>query len=239
MFGYIDWQETGKGRVALRRESICGVCFLTIEVGRRGGLFFDRRLRRTIGKMKEAGVRRAVFPQHFPWEDAFRAAGIVPLPEEGLRARLLEQLVYLTCVEEKMPLSAATAAIYATGETKEACQAGRLLAEKCRYLRLSFQNGSRELERELRFRYGVSPSSAGQKPDLIVSFLDEPPTAEKTPVIDLGRNCRRQIITYELPPETVAWIGDRPVTSQLITALFEAGRLSLEAIRVKTLTFFA
>lgn len=239
MYGYIDWRETGKGGFSLQRTGICGVCFWELRVPKPGSLFFRRRLQHAVHTMRANGVRRTVFPPDFPFADVLAGEGITPLPEENLRRRLLEQLLERACGEEKISVSAAAAALYARGESRDVRDASRLLAEKCRYVQLHLARDSGALEKELRCTYGVCAAPAGQRPDIAVTFDSGPQEPLPIPVIRLGADCRGQPITYDLPAERLAWLGERAPTSQLVTALFEAGKLPLEEIHVKTLTFFA
>lgn len=239
MYGYIDWRETGKGGFSLQRTGICGVCFWELRVPKPGSLFFRQRLRRAVHTMHTNGVRRAVFPPDFPFAEVLAEEGITSLPEENLRRRLLEQLLKRACGGKKISASSWAAALYARGESRDVRDASRLLAEKCRYLQLHLAQDSGALEKELRYTYGVCAAPVGQRPDIAVTFDSGPQELLPIPVIRLGEDCREQPITYELPAERLAWLGERAPTSQLVTALFEAGKLPLEEIHVKTLTFFA
>jgi len=237
MYGYVDWP--GTGRFALRRTGIGGAVFWEIQTGKPGCLFFRRRLRRSARAMRRCGVRRVVLPPDFPFADVLAGEGLTPLAEENLRLGLLPRLLELACAERRIPVSAASAALYARGESRSVREAGRVLAEKCRYVQLHLVHDSGALEKELRYTYGVCASPAGQAPEIAVAFDACPPGTAGIPVIRLGTDCEKQPVGYELPPERLARLGGRPPDSQLVTALFEAGELPLEEIQVKFLTFFA
>ena len=221
MYGYVMW---GKGP-GLTAENIGGVWFAVARVPR-GGFLAALRRRLIWRRLRRYGVTRCVLPEELEGETA--RWGLLPVEVDRLRLALLPRLLDL-----RGDLRRATALLRADCVTADVYRAAAVLAGRVRYLTLAVGGGEEDLARALRQRFGLCTGSV-ERPAVTVSFGGAP---EDGAAICLGPDCRRwQRVTYGL---TVDMPGPWPVSEQLLAALWEAGEIKKEQIRVKTIAFNA
>lgn len=224
MLTYVDWTPGRWGRVRTELLCPCGlpVLYLTARD------VPARRVLRTLRRLRRAGdVRCAILPDAL----APRAAlcGIADPDEAALRRALLTPLLRaLTGAEDgaRIPavlLSAPTAspAVYAAAEE---------LAHAARRLLLDVGAGQEDLSDYLRRRFGLC--AGGASPDAEVCFGER---KGRAPALFLGTGCRaRQPVEYALSAAYVPALGPFPPDGRLLCALFQAGKLPIAAIGVKS-----
>lgn len=229
MLGYLIWQEEGRPAVTLERRTIGGAVFLVLDArGRERRL--RRRIDRAVEEMARRGVRRWVVPEN--WPEAWRRS-VAPVPVYPLRRALLSQMLDCLCARQSLDLRNETALLSAPRADEPVRRAAELLSRRCRYLVLQME-GAEGLYQDLWRRFGLSPGMGqGGKPRLQVSF-GEP--LEGIPALLLGPDCQqRQTVIYGLTacPEA-PFPGE-----QTAAALWSAGALSPEEIRVRAVEFHA
>ena len=223
MLTYVDWTPGRWGRVRTELLRPCGlpVLYLTArDVPARRVLRTLRRLRRT------GDVRCAILPDTL----APRAAlcGIADPDETALRRALLTSLLRALTGEGSaripavlLSAPAASPAVYAAAEE---------LAHTARRLLLNIGAGQEELGDYLRRRFGLC--AGGASPDVEVCFGERKGSA---PALFLGPDCRaRQRVEYALSAAYAPALGPLPPDGRLLCALFQAGRLPIAAIGVKS-----
>ena len=225
MFGYVRCRPDGRAGVTLERTCVGGADFFVLTAAgksRRAG----RRVRRAVEEMRSRGVRRWVAEPGWPEE---WSAGLTPVGEQGLRRALLEPVTAAVCRARGLELSGASVLLSAPRADADVLRAAALLAARCRRLRLDVPGGE-ELERWLLLRWGLSAGGT-ERPALQVCFGACLPGI---PAVLLGPECeRRQRLRYRLPRERERTLRPYALTPQLVAALWEAGVLPPEEIRVE------
>lgn len=239
MFGYVDWQKETRGAMRLNRENIGGVAFAVLTVCGRGGFLFSHRLRRAAGKMQRWGVRQVVCPPDFPREEFFAPVGIDGVPEQELRRALLGQLLDQVCAAHRLSLRRGAAALIARRATREVWQAGEALAQRVRYVILCVGQGGDALGDHLRYTYGISAAAAAPvEPSLCLYYTDLPREQPFSAYLCLGEHCaQEQTLRCTVSEEWRDMLGGKEITTQLLAALFAAGRIRAEDIKVESITF--
>lgn len=223
MLTYVDWTPGRWGCVRTELLRPCGlpVLYLTARD------VPARRVLRTLRRLRRAGdVRCAILPDAL----APRAAlcGIADPDETALRRALLTPLLRALTGEgsSRIPAvllsaPAASPAVYAAAEE---------LAHTARRLLLNVGAGQEELSDYLRRRFGLC--AGGTSPDAEVCFGERRGSA---PALFLGADCRaRQRVEYALTAAYAPALGPLPPDGRLLCALFQAGRLPIAAIGVKS-----
>lgn len=224
MLTYVDWTPGCWGRVRMELLRPCGLPVLYL-VARDVPA---RRVLRTLRRLRRAGdVRCAILPDVLAARAA--ALGIADPDETALRRALLTPLLRaLTGADPgaRIPavlLSAPSAspAVYAAAEE---------LAHAARRLLLDVGTGREELSDYLRRRFGLC--AGGESPDAEVCFGERKGSA---PALFLGPDCRaRQRVEYALTAAYAPTLGPLPPDGRLLCALFQAKRLPIAAITVKS-----
>ena len=223
MLTYVDWTPGRWGRVRLELLRPCGLPVLYLAARDVPA----RRVLRTLRRLRRAGdVRCAILPDALtaraaafgiaaPDETALRRALLVPL----LRALTGEDGARIPAVLLSAP--AASPAVYAAAEE---------LAHAARRLLLDVGTGREELSDYLRRRFGLC--AGGASPDAEVCFGERKGSA---PALFLGPDCRaRQQVEYALSAAYAPALGPLPPDGRLLCALFQAKRLPIAAITVKS-----
>ena len=116
---------------------------------------------------------------------------------------------------------AASPAVYAAAEE---------LAHAARRLLLDVGAGQEDLSDYLRRRFGLC--AGGASPDAEVCFGER---KDSVPALFLGTGCRaRQPVEYALSAAYAPALGPLPPDGRLLCALFQAGKLPIAAIGVKS-----
>ena len=209
MLTYVDWTPGRWGRVRTELLRPCGlpVLYLTARD------VPARRVLRTLRRLRRAGdVRCAILPDALTPRAAL--CGIADPDEAALRRALLTPLLRaLTGAEDgaRIPAvllsaPAASPAVYAAAEE---------LAHAARRLLLDVGAGQEDLSDYLRRRFGQRKGSA--------------------PALILGTGCRaRQPVEYALSAAYAPTLGPLPPDGRMLCELFQAGKLPIAAIGVKS-----
>ena len=157
MLGYIVYhdQSTGKGR--LQQERRLGGTFLVLDMGRNAhGFFAPRRAAQAAKRMREQGVRRAVFPEDFPHTAIFLRHGIAPVDPLPLRTTLSP--LYVRRRLDALGLSGTQAVVAVVSNTMndEIARTAHELALAYRYVLLSVHSGGEDFAQKMRRQYGAS-----------------------------------------------------------------------------------
>ena len=213
MLTYVDWTPGRWGRVRTELLRPCGLPALYLTARDVPA----RRVLRTLRRLRRAGdVRCAILPDAL----APRAAlcGIADPDEAALRRALLTPLLRaLTGAEDgaRIPAvllsaPAASPAVYAAAEE---------LAHAARRLLLDVGAGQEDLSDYLRRRFGLC--AGGAPPDAEVCFGERKGRA-------------RQPVEYALSAAYAPTLGPLAPDGRLLCALFQAGKLPIAAIGVKS-----
>ena len=224
MLTYVDWTPGRWGRVRMELLRPCGLPALYLTARDVPA----RRVLRTLRRLRRAGdVRCAILPDALTPRAAL--CGIADPDETALRRALLTPLLRaLTGAEDgaRIPAvllsaPAASPAVYAAAEE---------LAHAARRLLLDVGAGQEDLSDYLRRRFGLC--AGGASPDAEVCFGERKGSA---PALFLGTGCRaRQSVEYALSAAYAPTLGPLPPDGRLLCALFQAGKLPIAAIGVKS-----
>ena len=157
MLGYIVYGD-GPKKPVLGERRLPGGAFITLQMGQSAhpnSPFALGRAARSARKMREAGVRSAVFPLDFPYTALFLRHGISPIDTLPLRRALAAPLTRRRLEAEGLSSTQAVVAISGEWAVREVAEAAKALALSYRYVLLSVRDGE-ELARDLRREYGIS-----------------------------------------------------------------------------------
>lgn len=235
MLGYIEFEENA-AKASLSKESRSGGTFLVLNMGKGArGAFAPRRAARAAEKMREQGVRRAVFPVDFPHTAVFLRRGITPVDPMPLRCKLCARFVKKKL--EMLGVSAAQAVVAVSGDyvSEELAQTVRELAVSYRYVLLSVRAGGEEFARRMRRQYGVSLVLAPsvdqlERADALVLFAPRNELKRENPVLcalypggeERGR------VPLALGEELSEGVAENCSHEQLVAALYSMGIASAE-----------
>ena len=103
MLGYIEYDENTK-TLRLEQRRVMGGMFLSLTFGRENrGVVGRWKATRAARKMREAGVRQAVFPVDFPYTAEFLRFGVVPVDTLPLRRAVCPHYVKARMKELQIP----------------------------------------------------------------------------------------------------------------------------------------
>jgi len=220
VYGYVVEGREG----CIERRQILGMwfCCLTLPIG---GSFLGLRRRSWWRKLQKQGVRRAVLPAHLVAEGL--QWGIAAVEVYSLRRAVLPQL--LDCVPS---LAGKAVRLTAPCVTVAVGEAAEVLAQRARYVDLQVERGGEALAAYLQRRYGLAVGAIGT-----VALTVDFGSGSIGRCIALGEDCAaRQQVVYHV--EKLASVGIE-AQEQLLSALFGAGYLEKEDIRVKSILFNA
>ncbi len=230
MLGYIEFGGNG-AKERLSRQLRWGAPFLVLDMGKGAhGMLAQRRAARAAEKMREQGVRRAVFPVDFPHTAVFLRRGIVPVDPMPLRRALSARFVKKKL--ELMGIANTQAVVAVSGEHMcgEIAQTVRELALSYRYVLLSVRSGDEELACSLRRQYGVSlilAPSADQleRADALVLFAPRSELRRENRVICTlyPGGDERSRVPLELGDVLAEGVADNCSREQLAAALYSMG----------------
>ena len=225
MLAYITWQSTGRPAAVLQEERLLGLPVAHLAICGREGFFLTRKVRRHLRRLESAGVRQGLWPPELPhlWRE-----GLAPVPVWPLRRALLPELIGCAAQQWGLVLQRGTVLVTAAYTDPEVRRAAELLVGRCRYLRLDTGRGREQLEEHLRWQYGLAPSGAGH-PLLQVSFDGR--SGPRTIRLDQQAEAAQRVV-YGVPEH---WEEGVCCREPLLAYLWQAGRLPLEGICVKSL----
>lgn len=226
MLGWICWQEGAKTYAELCRVS--GATFYRLTAAPPRFFRQRRKLLQHIRAMRQRGIRRVVVQgagdDELLWQQGLAAVDTAPL-----RLALLSQLLEYT--ETVWQLSLSTAAVRLRSKTADRTvyQAAQILAQRTRYLELSMETGRAELEDRLRRCYGLGVGGGEAVLEVCIGVEE----SGALPALHLGRECAARQ-SLRLFCETLPWADE-----QMLAALFQAERLNIDDIAIKSVGFRA
>ena len=244
MLGYILYGD-GPKRPELGERQLPGGTFVTLRMGLsahpRGPLALARA-RQGARRLREAGVRSAVFPVDFPYTALFIRQGVSPVDTLPLRRALAAPLTRRRL--EGLALAPTQAVVAVSGEraSREVTETAKALALSYRYVLLSVRTGGEDFARSLRREYGISlllrPSPDQlDRADALVLFDPRPDLALDNPILYTlypGGEAGRGRLSLCLPASLGAQVEANCDPEQLAAALYAAGGVPLEAFLAET-----
>ncbi len=237
MLGYIIYGD-GPKKPELGEKQISGGPFVTLRMGQPvhpNSPLSLRRAVRSARKMRDAGVRTAVFPVDFPYTALFLRQGICPVDTLPLRRALAAPLTRRRL--EAMGLAPTEAVVAISGERmlRDVAETAKALALSYRYVLLSVRDGE-ELARSLRREYGISlllkPSTEQlDRADALLLFAPKGELALQNPILYTlypGGEAGRGRLTLKLPAALGEKLEVNCDQEQAAAALYAMGVLALE-----------
>lgn len=239
MLGYIIYGD-GPKKPEMGRTRLPGGTFVTLRIGQsarpNGPLALGRALK-GARKLREAGVRSAVFPVDFPYMAIFIRQGVWPVATLPLRRALAAPLTRRRL--ESLGISPAQAVVAISGDqaVREVTEAAKALALSYRYVLLSVPGGE-DFAKSLRKEYGISlllkPSKEQlNRADALLLFSPRNDLAMENPILytlypggEAGRGC----LPLRLPGALADQLEPNCGYDQLAAALYAMGGLTLETL---------
>ena len=220
MYGYVVEGQAG----SMDCRQILGMWFWCLMLPAEGA-FCSLRRRRWWRRLQNAGVRRAVLPDHLAAEGM--RWGIEPVEVCSLRRAMLPQIL------DRCPsLSGKAVRLAAPYVTAAVGAAAEVLAQRARYVDLQVGQGGEALAAYLQRRYGLAVGAVGT-----VALTVDFGSGSIGRCIALGEDCAAyQQVVYHAEKLAAAGVEAQ---EQLLSALFGAGYLEKEEIQVKTILFNA
>lgn len=239
MLGYIIYGD-GPKKPVLGERRLPGGTFVTLQMGQPvhpSSPFALGRAARSAQKMREAGVRSAVFPLDFPYTALFLRHGVSPIDTLPLRRALAAPLTRRRL--EAAGLSPTQAVVAVSGEwaVREVAEAAKALALSYRYVLLSVRDGE-ELARSLRREYGISlllkPSVEQlDRADALLLFAPRGDLTQENAILYTlypGGEAGRGRLEIRLPGALREKLEPNCDQEQAAAALYAAGGLTLETL---------
>lgn len=240
MVGYIAYGCGGR-KTGVEERQLLGARFLAVSLAaarRPMGPVALHQARRAAGRLAELGVRRAVFPQEFPYMSIFARRGICPVETLPLRQALAVPLVRRRLAELGIAPTQAVAAVSAARLSREVAEMVTALALCYRYVILHVPSGGGELARSLRREYGVSLLLAPgaeqlDRADALLLFAPRGDLTQANPVFYAlypGGETGAGRLPLPLPEGLGEAVETNCEGEQLTAALWQMGVITKEAI---------
>ena len=238
MVGYFVLTEERR-RWSIGRRTVLGLPMLEIAVPGRQGMLGRFAARRAAAAAARQGVRRAVWPEEFPYAAEFARRGLAPVDPLPLYRALAPEIVLRRMAWRGVEPSAATVAVAAGRMTRELEDLITELALRIRYVSLMIPRGGEALCQRLRREYGVAVIEAAgraqlEKADalLLLDRLEgfQPENPVWLPLwngVAAREGCG---VDLELPPEMAAEAPCEKI--QLMTLLFQGKILQKHQISI-------
>jgi len=246
MLGYIIYGD-GPKKPELGERQLPGGSFVTLRMGQPAhpnGPFAIRRAVQGARKMRDAGVRTAIFPVDFPYTALFIRQGICPVDTLPLRRALAAPLTRRRL--ESMCLSPTQAVVAVSGDraVREVSETAKALALCYRYVLLSVRTGGEDFAKSLRREYGISlllkPSiDQLDRADALLLFAPRGDLSLENPILYTlypGGEAGRGRLPLQLPAALAERLEPNCGQEQLAAALFSTGGLTLETLLSETET---
>lgn len=240
MLGYIIYGD-GPKKPELGETRLPGGSFVTLRMGqpaRPNGPLALGRARKGARKLREAGVRSAVFPVDFPYMAMFIRQGICPVETLPLRRALAAPLTRQRL--ERLGLSSTQAVVAVSGDraVREMADAAKALALSYRYVLLSVRCEMDEFSRNLRREYGISlllkPSKEQlNRADALLLFSPRNDLTMENPILYAlypGGEAGRGRLPLCLPGTLANRLEPNCNHEQMAAALYAMGGLTLETL---------
>ncbi len=233
MIGYVAYREDEKTWSAEERNLLgLRVLAVTVPKGQRMlSRYWAGRAARCLGKL---GVRQAVFPADFPWQELFARRGVLPVDTLPLCRRMAPLVVKKRMAELEISPGAATVAAVGDNLTGELERVLTELALQVRYLAVSMKYGAEEFCHSLRREYGVSalqrPTRAQlEEAQVLLLFAPREELTCSNPIAlrlySGSEDLRRLGAALGLPAKLEGLVEENCRTDQLLSALLAAGIL--------------
>ena len=240
MFGYIVY-ESGERRGRLEQRNLLGVRVLEAAVPGRRQVYGALAARRLAAAMARRGVKQAVFPQDFPFAQAFWRRGVLPVNTLELYRALAGRAVKEGMAGLGLAPAETTAAVTAERITRGVEELVTELCMTVRYVLLQVPRGGEDLCRRLKGEYGVSVQLRPgrrqlEEADVLVELAPPPEMTFRgalvLPLYDGERVVRRSGIRLSLPPQAAA-AAPGCEEDQLLAVLYRCGVLQKYQIPLK------
>ena len=240
MIGYIAYREDVK-TWSVEGRNLLGLRFLCLTLPQRRRFLERHHAARGARTMARMGVRQAVFPEPFPWQELFERRGIAPVDTLPLYRRLAPQMVKKRMMD--LGISPGSATVAAVGENLTA-ELGEILTElalQVRYLTVSMRYGAEEFCHSLRREYGVSvlqrPVRAQlEEAQVLLLFTEREDLACGNPVVlrlyGGARALAENGVIFGLPAGLEGMVESNCCREELLSALLSAGMLQNNQIPV-------
>ena len=240
MLGYIIYGD-GPKKPELGESQLPGGTFTTLRMGQAAhpnGPLALRRARKSARRLREAGVRSAVFPVDFPYTALFIRQGVCPVDTLPLRRALAAPLTRRRLEEKGLPSTEAVVAVAGDRASRELLETAKALALSYRYVLLSVRGGEEAFARSLRREYGVSlllrPSQEQlDRADALLLFAPRGDLALENPILYTlypGGEAGRGRLPLRLPEALSSRLEPNCGFEQLAAALYAMGGLTLETL---------
>ena len=237
MLGYIIYGD-GPKKPELGESRLPGGTFTTLRMGQAAhpnGPLALSRARKSARRLREAGVRSAVFPVDFPYTALFIRQGVCPVDTLPLRRALAAPLTRRRLEEKGLATTEAVVAIAGDRAGRELLETAKALALSYRYVLLSVRGGEEEFARSLRREYGVSLLLGPSKDQLegaeaLVLFDARTDLSLGNPVALRLYDEEQALPLLSLPPNLEGALPEGVNRGQLLAVLREAGALKREQI---------
>lgn len=239
MLGYIIYGD-GPKKPELGERQMPGGTFITLRMRRaahpNGPVALGRAVR-SARRMREAGVRSAVFPLDFPYTALFLRQGVSPVDTLPLRKALAAPLTRRRLEAMGLAPTEAVVAVSAERAVREAAEAAKSLALSYRYVLLSTRDGD-DFARSLRREYGISlllrPSvDQLDRADALLLFAPRGDLAQENPILYTlypGGEAGRGRLPIHLPAAFGEKLEPNCDREQAAAALYAMGALTLETL---------
>lgn len=239
MLGYIVYGD-GPKRPVLVEKKLAGGRFMALamrEAAHPGGPVATTRAKRAARRLREAGVRWAVFPVDFPYTTLFIRQGVSPVETVSLRRVLAAPLTRRRLESLGLPPTEAVVGICGDRMCRELWDTVKTLALSFRYVLVDAPGGE-ELARELRREYGISlllrPSPDQlERSDALLLFSPRKELAGENPILYTlypGGEGGRGRLPLVLPAALAEQVEPNCDREQLAAALFSQGAVTLESL---------
>lgn len=240
MLGYIIYGD-GPKKPELGERQIAGASFTSLRLGevrRPNGPLALRRAAKGAARLRESGVRHAVFPVDFPYTALFIRQGITPVETLPLRQALAGPLTRRRMEELALSPTQAVVALAADRMSREVSDTARSLALSFRYVLLSVRSGGEDFARSLRREYGVSlllePSRDQlDRADALLLYAPREELRRENRVFYAlypGGEAGGGRLPLCLPAGTAEQVEPNCGQEQLAAALYALGAVSLETL---------
>ena len=238
MLGYIMYGD-GPKRPELGERQLPGGTFVTLRMGQTAhpnSPLSLARARQGARRLREAGVRSAVFPVDFPYTALLIRQGISPVDTLPLRRALAAPLTRRRLENGGFQPTQAVAAVSGDRAIREVTECAKALALSYRYVLLSVRGDGAAFAKSLRREYGISllldPSPDQlDRADALVLFSPRTDLALNNPILYTlypGGEAGRGRLPLCLPPALAEQAETNCDQEQLAAALYAMGALTAE-----------
>ena len=228
MLGWLCWTEKREraGETELAGLPVFRVCVLQKE-GTPGWLI-RRRVAAAGRRLARAGVRRALWPEGFPYGEVLAGEGVLPVDTLPLWRSLAPQLAWRALAARGIPAEEGRVAVCADCLTAEARQAVEALCRRCRCVSLDAPDPEGVFSRRLRRSFGAALLTvpAGAEVRLLLSRRQP----ERAGDIPLYPGAAAPAVEVRLPETWEKRLPEGVCREQAAAALAAAGRLRWEEI---------